>query len=241
VVNIAFILIMIYAAYLTNSRGGFLSLMIVFFFFFWQKFVRKKRFMLKILAFSVIAITLVVGMKLGPSRMSELDSSEESAHERSWLWETAYYDLKSSPIYGIGKGQFRCGIHSAAHNNFAQNMAEMGLVGLFLYVGLIYMSIKGTVLVCRSISRPGATPMLVNLSNAMFLCMIGFNAATFFITVDLDILFAWIGICACIINIARKEIEGFSFKLTFKDMAMIGLFSIGMIFLLYLISIKEIF
>lgn len=242
VASAVFIMIMTYSVYLTNSRGGFLSLLVVVFLFMWERFVKNKQFIVKVLSCAFIILVLVAGLKLGPSRMSELDSSESSAQERSWLWENAYDKFRENPVYGVGKGQYKVGIYGSAHNNFAQNMAEMGFVGLYIYIALMYLSAKGVLLVRRA-SLTGAANfrLLGNLSSAIFLSIIGFNVATFFITADLDILFVWIGLCACAVNIARKDIPGFSFKLTFKDVFMSGVMSIAMITLIYLIAVKEIF
>lgn len=69
------------------------------------------------------------------------DSLEESTTGRTVLWERAIQLWNESPIFGSGWGTYRYywangyqGVSTAAHNVFLQLLAEVGVVGLLVFL-----------------------------------------------------------------------------------------------------------
>ena len=69
------------------------------------------------------------------------DSLEESTTGRTFLWDRAIQLWSDSPIFGSGWGTYRYywangyqGISTAAHNVFLQLLAEVGIVGLIVFL-----------------------------------------------------------------------------------------------------------
>lgn len=239
-INLIFIIVMLWGVFVTNSRGGFLGLLAVVFTFLWVKLIRNKRFIIKLVILILSTTFILAAMKFGPSRISELNTKEQSAHVRSWLWESGINNLRENPIFGVGKGHFSVAGHTAAHNNFVQNMAEMGFPGLLIYISLIYLSLKGLYIIIKNRTYEKSNPILVSLSRGLFVSMIGYAITTFFVTMELDILFAWFGLCAVAINIAQSEIKDLRLRFSLMDAGIVFSGALGVLFVLYLIALKEI-
>lgn len=205
------------ALYLTNSRGGVLAVLSLFVFYIAERARKSKK--------SVILGVLLLLVLYGnmPSRMNELSSGESSAHERTWLWEQGLGMMRENPVLGVGKGQFR--LHSTsgmvAHSNYVTNMAEVGFLGYFLWMGALYFSVKSVYSAKRYLAKLAEGAQLASMANAMLLALIGFHVATFFVTMELDILFILWGLSAATINIARMEYNMPSPRLSVIDIIII--------------------
>lgn len=229
-INLFFTIILLYGVYLTNSRGGFVGFLSVIFFYLWTKFKDKKK-----AAVIGLFLSLVFTTFFAPSRMANI-RGETSAHERTWIWEQGLNVLKEKPLLGVGKGQF----HEVAHNNFIQNITETGLIGIFIFVSLIYLSFKALYIVRRSNFNTNKNNILLNLTRPLLVSMVGFNVVTLFITMELDILFIWLGLCAVALNIARREIGGISFKFSMKDAIAVFFIIIVITLTIYIVAIRDI-
>ncbi len=119
--------------YFTQSRGGqlvFLSVLGVYAVWRW----RWKA----IAAMTVMAVPALVVMTGGPERTDAAASVEE----RMEAGMTGYQLFMSSPIFGVGQGQFTEHHHLTAHNAYVLALAETGLIGFLLWAAVLYISVK---------------------------------------------------------------------------------------------------
>jgi hypothetical protein len=65
-----------------------------------------------------------------------------SSQERLEAWSAGLRFLRSSPVWGIGQDQFPEHHYITAHNSFVLAAAELGFVGLVVFIGLYYLSFK---------------------------------------------------------------------------------------------------
>lgn len=129
--------ILIFTIFLTASRGAMLALATVFFFYFKRKKgLGKGGLILLVLGLLFLALAPA----LITDRMGTVSASEGSAHGRIEAWTEGWYMFLSNPISGVGKGFFREHFVRTAHNSMILVGAEMGGVGLFLWLGMIYLS-----------------------------------------------------------------------------------------------------
>jgi O-antigen ligase len=186
------------AIFFTNSRGAVLAVASMVLFYFRSRF--RSVFAIG-LALSVVAAVLL----LGPSRMNEVSSNEASARERTWLWEQGLNMLKANPVFGIGRDQFArtVDLKLIAHNNFVQNFAEMGLVGFFCFVAILWFSFKGNYML--SDARYAVSPRMKALGRMMTSVLVGYTATTFFVVMELDLFFFMLGLCAAVHLVALRE------------------------------------
>jgi len=213
---------LLYGMYLTNSRGGYVALMTTCLFFFIR---RTRRFVLG----GIIGALAVAGIiAFGPSRLGMISLQEASAFNRVELWYQGILMLKSNPIFGVGFRMFEADLPLTAHNSFILAAAELGMVGLFFWVGLIYASYKGLSLVQAKEARLKTYALGVQSS------LIGFCAAAFFLSrtyVILPyILFAFAG---SLMYIAKKNNPELTFDFKPKDFGITALLSIGVLILAY--------
>lgn len=122
---------LIYALYLTNSRGAMLAFLASVFTYL----VLRYRSMKGVVVGLILAAVL---MMFGPSRMAQMSSSEDSAYGRVEAWYAGLQMFKSNPVFGVGKGMFTDFHDLTAHNSFMLVLAELGAVGSFFFLGLFF-------------------------------------------------------------------------------------------------------
>jgi hypothetical protein len=68
--------------------------------------------------------------------------AEESTLERIDAWSAGFEMLRSSPLWGVGRLQFADRWGMTAHNSFMLATAELGFVGLILWLSIFYTDLK---------------------------------------------------------------------------------------------------
>jgi O-antigen ligase len=119
-------------------------------------------------------------------------------------WAAGLRMLRSSPIWGVGSGMFLDHHERAAHNSFVQCFAETGLVGYFLWLGLIVVSLI-------EMSRLGAGPESsdwARWAHAVQASLLTFLVGAFFLSRTTSaMLFLLTGLTAAVATVARREGE----------------------------------
>lgn len=223
------------AIYFTNSRGAVLALACATLFYFRDRFRRHP------LGLALAALALVGLFTFGPSRMSELNSGESSAHERTWLWEQGLTMLRENPVFGVGRGEFmhRVDLKLIAHNNYVQNFAETGLVGFSLFIAILWFCFRGCYLVAKPDS--GSSPAMTSAARMAMSAIVGFAAATFFVVMELDLLYFVLGLSAAVYLVARRENPNLpALSFTRFDRMVIGGGVVGLIVLIWLAAVMQI-
>ena len=103
---------------------------------------------------------VVSGYKNPLARVAEISVSNASSSGRLHLWESAFDYALKNPVFGAGYGNWKLAsipyektiandylVPYHAHNDFLENAAELGFVGLFLYASIFlvvfYYAFKG--------------------------------------------------------------------------------------------------
>ena len=121
--------LLLYGVYLTNSRGAFLAVLVIGGVYVWHH-----RGMLMAGVLGVAGLTV---MQLLSSRMQELDPEESSAFGRVDAWYAGLEMFRSSPLFGIGAGNFTDHNDLTAHNSFVLVLAETGFLGFTLWLAFV--------------------------------------------------------------------------------------------------------
>jgi putative inorganic carbon (hco3(-)) transporter len=122
-----------YGMILTNSRGALLAALTVLALEGWRRYGR--------IAVG-IAAALALPTLFAVTRLSQLSSGEQSANDRIHSWYEGIQMLLSHPFYGVGFGNYTNYNTITAHNFIVLPMAELGFVGLTLWLGVIWYSIR---------------------------------------------------------------------------------------------------
>ena len=187
--------VLLYALYLTNSRGTFIGFLIVLTYLASRKWGIARG----------ILIAVVLGVALlavGPSRMADLSVDEESASGRIDAWAQGLDLLKWRPILGIGYGSFTEYHALTAHNSVVLCMAELGFVGLYTWLLLIWTSFREMLL----LEKEGKGSEYAFYAQALQLSMIGFFAAAFFLSRTYnEVLYIILALCSILSYFGRKR------------------------------------
>jgi O-antigen ligase len=115
----------------TKSRGGILVFLAVVGLYAVHRYRWKG-----IAAGAVMALPLLL---LGGRGGEE---AGQSSMERIEAWHVGFNLFRASPLFGVGEGQFTEYHYLTAHNSWVLVMAELGLVGMFLWTAVVYLSVK---------------------------------------------------------------------------------------------------
>ena len=213
--------LVLYAIFLTNSRGGMLGLMAAITFFF----VKRSRWVVPGMTVGGCLAALV--FTFGPSRLGLLSATDESAYGRLDAWYYGFQLLKSSPLFGAGFNMFTEDYPITAHNSFMLAASELGLVGLVAWVGLLYTAFKGLSLVQRHVAR--LAPYAYGLQAGL----VGFGATAFFLSRTYnDLVYLLCGLSASLYHVAAQQTDLVVFRLTRRDLRNILLWALGSLLLI---------
>jgi O-antigen ligase len=219
--------ILLYALYLTNSRGTFIGLLAVLGYVFCRRWGLVRGLL-------VAAALGAVAFVAGPSRLADMSVSEESASGRVVAWAQGLELLKWRPVLGVGYGSFTEYHPLTAHNSVVLCMAELGLVGLYVWMLLIVTSFHEAFAVERR-ARDGEYAFYAQV---LQLSLIGFFAAAFFLSRTYnEVLFIVLALCTILSRFGR---ERFGYRVAFlsRNTALAVLFiSLGLIAMIRVIVI----
>ena len=155
------ILMMTYAAIVTDSRGGFLALIVMFSACIWQFAIRgRHRFLLVFTAAGLAFFSLFSG---GVIQRFEAISNEEknptayaSAQVRRQVIKNSLKTTALHPLFGVGPGNFQVvsakelsGTWHTSHDTFLQLSSEAGLPALILYLMILWRAFSNLRVVKR--------------------------------------------------------------------------------------------
>jgi O-antigen ligase len=150
--NLAIIFSLLITTFLTFSRSAYLGLLIslfVFLIFGFKLLIFRKKILLTSLIILTVLFFFMPRSPISERFTSSFNTYESSNIERLSNWEEASHLIKKHPIIGVGIGNYSINIAKLrnmdyinyrlpvyAHNTYLDILAEMGIVGLLLWLGL---------------------------------------------------------------------------------------------------------
>jgi O-Antigen ligase len=156
----------------TGSRGGQLVLATVVLFYSVQRFGMKR--MLRLLP-----VFLVAGAVLMALRGEAREDAEASSLKRLGCMYTGVELLETSPLVGVGYGQFTQYHDQTAHSAYVLAAAELGFPGFFLWGLVGYLGVKSA-LRTRLLNQNGG--MIGNWGLALATTLTGIMTGIFFLS-----------------------------------------------------------
>jgi O-antigen ligase len=212
----------VYCVVKSGSRGGMLVLLIIFGVYFVRRFGPKG---------------LVLGAIGGMPFLALGGRSGEDADASSLERLGALYDgvdfFKSSPIFGLGFGQFIENYFITAHNSYLLAASELGFPGLLIWSMLVYSSVKIPYAIATSKNwnlDPRIRPWALSLT-ASFAGMIVGIAFLSFCTHPL--LFIYFGLSGALFGAARRSAPDFQVKISGKEIGVVALIDLLIITFLF--------
>jgi putative inorganic carbon (hco3(-)) transporter len=128
--------ILVYAVTLTQSRGGFLSLLAGLTVLLFTRIRPKPAFL--ITACLLPAMLIAIGGRLANINVQ---NKSDTAQGRIQLWRDSMVEFHKKPLFGIGQGNLADTIGWVAHNSFVHSYAELGFFGGTLFVNAFYLAL----------------------------------------------------------------------------------------------------
>lgn len=175
--GIIFLCVSVYTITITHSRGGYLAGVVSCISWFYLSITNKniKRF------------TFLVGMAcvLFAFKMQAGDYREDgSSMGRVEAWAAGMEMFEWHPIIGVGKDQFREHHERDSHNSYVRAGAELGFIGLYAFLGILYSS--AAFLISRERAVSGIKWALYHKSILVYLS--AYMVASIFSTRTYDII-----------------------------------------------------
>jgi len=185
----------------TQSRGGFLGLVAVA----GLILMRSRRKMTALILAAMFVLAVVLMSPQGAfDRFSTIANyqGEENAQIRLAMWRAGLHMFADHPILGVGTGvfpiaygedyrdpEFPYNMWWTAHNTLIQVMAELGLAGLIVWIGLVVSGFSILRKARRQISSADRDSVFfeaLELNSALSVSFVGFLVSSLFLSKAYD-------------------------------------------------------
>lgn len=141
--------VLIYALFLTGSRGGFLALLgggavLTITRFGWRRSI----------LIGTLVLPIVLVLFAGRQTDIDINDANDTAQGRIHLWRDSLMLFRTEPVFGIGVGQLAEQNGLVAHNSYMHAFAELGLLGGTLFIGSLYIPLMALRNVTPKTARP---------------------------------------------------------------------------------------
>lgn len=190
--------LLLYACYLTRSRGTIVGLTVLF--MFWM--AQKGRTVLGVLVGAgSFAIMRAAGFSGGRSM------SVQAGSDRYITWGEGLQMFKNNPLFGVGLNGFLEQSELTAHNSYVLCLAEQGFLGYFLWLGALVVTFIGTK---RFLAEAGERPEAQQYASwirTTRLALITWMTTSFFLSRTYSItLYLLLGIIVAILRLGWQQI-----------------------------------
>ena len=160
----------------TDSRGGQLASMFAAYSTIFV-LARSKvgRGVLLVVGVVVLMFAFAFSARLGTIGSYQQD---ESAMDRVYIWSNALEMFKDHPLIGVGWKKFREYSKRDSHSSYMRAIAELGGVGLALYLGMLFFALRDA----HNLARNAPHPSLRMAGLALTGVLVGHLVASLFQT-----------------------------------------------------------
>jgi hypothetical protein len=199
----------------TRSRGGQVVFAIVLGAYFVRKFGTRGL---------VVALVCAVPIVLFGGRSG--GEATGSTMERLECWSVGMRLFRHSPLLGVGLGQFTEHHYLTAHNSYVLTAAELGFVGMVLWMSIVYVSVKipAAALFARATQERGsALQVATPWSLATLAALAGTVGGMLFLSYAYkESLWIWIGLSGALYQAIRRHDPSFRVEFRRKDLGIVA-------------------
>jgi hypothetical protein len=197
---LAFLPLLLYALFLTKSRGGFLSFLGASGVFVICRLGWKRG-----LIAGVFMLPLALALFAGRATNIDIGNQNDTAMGRILLWRDGLAFFRANPAFGIGMGLYGEQADQVAHNSYVHSYAELGFLGGTFFL-LAWLS---PIFSCRkSQMSPTASPLAFRLQPCVLAIVVGYAVGLFSLSRDYvapTYLSIGVGCAFCALTCARGE------------------------------------
>jgi O-antigen ligase len=212
--------------FLTGSRGGLVALgggLIAAILM-----TPRNRIVVAIAAVAIAGSAFTYYVAIAPEAAVQRLSTADGGSGRTDIWKVGWRIVEDKPTIGVGAGNFQVSsIHyllakpgaiesdsyvvdkpAVAHNSYLQMLAELGVIGLALFLAVLISAIACAFKAARVFARLGRTSMEV-MSTAVAVALLSLLAADFFVSEGLSKqLWLLLAMGPAMLAMARDEAAG---------------------------------
>lgn len=185
----------------SQSRGGFLAVLVVI---LATVVVVKRRRAVVYLFLLLLMSAAAVFFAATPSAWERITNINNGGSGRSDLWTVGWRMFEDEPVRGVGLNNYQelaknytreagtlkyvsniAEKPKVMHNTYLQLLAETGVIGLLLFLGVVYASLRAAHLAAKRFAAEGDFGMEL-FAQAVLLAAIGILTASFFISAGVD-------------------------------------------------------
>lgn len=186
-----------YAFYLSRSRGGAISFLVLALLALRR---RLGRFSAALLTVALAAVLLAFDITGGRGF-----SMDESATGRIDAWSQGLLLWRSNPLFGVGYGNFGDYHERTAHNSFILCFAELGLVGYFFWMALLVVTVLDLSALTRLPEQHELDRDLARWARAVQLALLAFLVSALFLSrTYMLLLYLLLALGAALTEISRN-------------------------------------
>jgi O-antigen ligase len=216
------ILLVIATVFLSQSRGGLISMSIVIAVYA----VRRWGLVALVPCGFLGLVVLALGGRSG-------EAADVSTQMRYEAWATGLELFRQHPLFGVGSGQFNTHHYLTAHNSFVLTLTETGFIGLFLFVSMLWVTIKSLIVGVRQLaSVPGAEVAQVwGMALLASMIAITFQINTLSFAYH-PVLWIFMGLVGAWCGAIRHHAPDFKTGMTWRDAVYVALVCLAYVFLI---------
>lgn len=210
------LLISLVAIMLTGSRGGALAIAVSFLYVIWHSSHRVRNFTL----IGVLALPLLILVPVSPLYrfLHPKEHGLNTEKTRLWAWEAGMKMFETHPFFGVGLGNFKLlmpvyaapgvDFKSVAHNTYIEYLAELGPIGLLLFLGIAYCSFSSLRRVRIRTRSTGPPSVLYLVALSLEAGLLGYLVGALFLSAEYEKLY-WmvIFLSACLPDMMRPRVS----------------------------------
>ncbi len=214
------VLLMLATVWLTRSRGGLVAAMLVPGVYVFRRFGFRAVIPLAMMG----AVVLVLGGRSD-------SSAEESTLLRYDAWSAGLEMVKHNPFVGVGPRMFTDHNYLTAHNTYVLTLAELGVVGMFLFVSILYLSFKTLYAGLKELSRiPGtAAAQVWGMALMAGLAGIAFQINTLSFAYH-SVIWLYFGLIGAWYSAVRHHRPDFKVNMALRDVVVVAVMVFGYAF-----------
>jgi O-antigen ligase len=200
-----------YCVLLTMSRGAILVFALI-----GGVYAIRRYGIAGLIAGGVAALPLVA---LGGRSGEAADASTQLRYE---AWATGIQMFKQSPVFGVGQRQFGEHHFMTAHNSYVLALAELGFIGLVLFIALLYLTVKtlirGVIELEHVPGARGAQVWAMALLSSFAGMLFSINTLSFCYH---TVLWIFLGLGGAWVSVVRHHKPDFDVRITWRDLLII--------------------
>jgi len=214
--------LMFYCVIKTQSRSGQLAFLAVLGVFFVKRYGKARGFIVG----AVLGIPVLLAGGRGGS------SADESTVDRYEAWRAGLDMIRESPVIGVGEGMFTESHHLTAHNSYVLAGAELGFIGLFLWMMVLYVSFKMAYIGMNLPVEEGddEAAEAQTWGTAMFAALVGFSISMLFLSLTYHmLLWIYLGLAGAYYAVIRHRWPELELEIGLKDHGKVLAATLGII------------